>query len=170
MDMGTVRSTADRLGLRVRAFTAKDRAGALECLAASGAFREEEIRVAAGVVDDALADPEGYLILAGEVDGETRGFVCGGSTPLTASTWHLYWICVHPEEAGRGLGRELQSRFEAAARERGARRVVVETSGRADYARARRFYEAAGYRRAGEIPDYYDDGDTCVLYWKELES
>jgi ribosomal protein S18 acetylase RimI-like enzyme len=97
-----------------------------------------------------------------------RGYVCAGSTPLTASTWHLNWICVHPEAAGRGLVRALQERLEELVRARGGRRVVVETSGRADYARARRFYEAAGYRRAGEIPDFYADGDSCVFYWKSL--
>jgi ribosomal protein S18 acetylase RimI-like enzyme len=54
------------------------------------------------------------------------------------------------------------------ARERGARRVVVETSGRPDYARARRFYEASGYREVGRIADFYADGDSCVFYSKEL--
>jgi ribosomal protein S18 acetylase RimI-like enzyme len=157
--------------LKVRAFASEDRRGALDALAACGAcgaFSGEEIRVAAGVIDDALADPEGYLLLAGETGGAMRGFVCGGSTPLTASTWHLYWICVHPEAAGRGLGRALQGRFEESVRERGGRRVVVETSGRTDYARARQFYEAAGYREVGRIPDFYAEGDSCVLYSKAL--
>jgi len=174
MDVGAVRPEPDRVGLTelgVRPFDAGDRAAAvetLEALGACGTFRDEEVRMAAGVIDDAIADPAGYVILAGEAGGAVRGFVCGGSTPLTESTWHLYWICVHPEAAARGLGRELQSRFEAMARERGARRVVVETSGRPDYARARRFYEASGYREVGRIPDFYADGDSCVLYSKEL--
>jgi ribosomal protein S18 acetylase RimI-like enzyme len=174
MDMGAVRPTADRMGVtavRVRAFTREDRGRALEALEAlgtGGVFSEEEVRVAAGVIDDAVADPAGYVILAGDAGDNVRGFVCGGSTPLTASTWHLYWICVDPEAAGRGLGRALQSRFEESVRERGGRRVVVETSGRADYTRARHFYEAAGYREVGRIPDFYADGDSCVLYSKEL--
>jgi len=177
MDVGTVRPPADRVGvtaIRVRAFVPEDRSGAvdvLEALGASGTFRDEEVRVAAGVIDDAIADPAGYVILAGDAGdakGTARGFVCGGSTPLTESTWHLYWICVHPEAAGRGLGRALQSRFEESVRARGGRRVVVETSGRADYARARRFYEAAGYGEAGRISDFYADGDACVLYSKTL--
>jgi ribosomal protein S18 acetylase RimI-like enzyme len=158
-------------GLGVRPFGAGDRAAAvevLEVLGACGVFREEEVRVAAGVIDDAIADPLGYVILAGEAEKIVRGFVCGGSTPLTESTWHLYWICVHPEASGHGLGRALQSRFEQAVHDQGGRRVVVETSGRADYARARRFYEAAGYREVGRIPDFYAAGDSCVLYAKTL--
>jgi ribosomal protein S18 acetylase RimI-like enzyme len=155
-------------GVSVRAFTAEDRSGAREALVASRAFRDGEIRVALGVVDDALADPEGYLLLAGDLDGRMRGFACAGSTPLTASTWHLYWMCVHPDAGGHGLGRAVEVRLEELVRERGGRRIVVETSGRADYARARRFYAAAGYAAVGRIPDFYADGDDCILYARPL--
>lgn len=176
MDVGAVRRIADRVGSRVtsagsasvRDFRPGDRMGAEEALVASGAFRQEEIRVALGVIDDALEDPEGYLLLAAELEGEMRGYVCAGSTPLTASTWHLYWVCVHPEAAGHGLARALHERLEGVVRSRGGRRLVVETSGRRDYERARRFYEAVGYRAVGRIPDFYEDGDDCVLYSKVL--
>jgi ribosomal protein S18 acetylase RimI-like enzyme len=154
----------------VRRFEAGDRAAAADALAASGAFRAEEIGVALGVIDDALADDEGYLLLAGDHEGAMRGYVCAGSTPLTASTWHLYWICVHPEAAGRGLARAMQDRLELLVRSRGGARLVVETSGRTDYERARHFYEAAGYERVGRILDFYGDGDDCVLYCKKLIS
>jgi SET domain-containing protein len=45
---------------------------------------------------------------------------------------------------------------------------VLETSGRADYARARRFYERAGYRTVGRITDFYKPGDDCVFYCESL--
>ena len=154
--------------MTVRAFEARDRPAAARALEACGAFREEEIEVALGVVDDALADPDGYILLAAVGDGATRGFVCAGSTPLTASTWHVYWICVHPEAWSRGAGRALEERLEALVLARGGERLVVETSGRPDYARARRFYEAAGYRSAGRIADYYGPGDDCVFYCRVL--
>ena len=53
-------------------------------------------------------------------------------------------------------------------RERGGERMVLETSGRPDYERSRRFYEQAGYRAAGRIENYYKPGDDCVFYCKVL--
>ena len=50
----------------------------------------------------------------------------------------------------------------------GGERLVVETSGRADYDRARRFYELSGYAVAGRIADFYKAGDDCVVYCKVL--
>lgn len=158
------------MGVTVREFAPEDRSAAAEALRASGAFREDEVRVALEVLDDALAggSASGYAAFAAEREGKVRGYVCGGSTPLTESTWHVYWICVHPEAEGAGLGRALEERFEAFVRSRGGERLVAETSGRPDYARARRFYERSGYREVGRIPDYYRGGDDCVLYCKAL--
>ncbi len=158
------------MGVIVRDFTPADRSAAAEALEASGAFRKDEVRVALDVLDDALAGGAdgGYAVLAAESGGQFCGYVCAGSTPLTASTWHVYWICVQPAAQGTGAGRALEARLEALVRSRGGERLVVETSGRPDYSRARRFYEMAGYKEVGRIPDFYGAGDDCVLYCKCL--
>ena len=157
------------MGLILRELARTDREAAASALRASGAFSEEEVSIALGVFDDATADSaSGYAAFAAEEGGGLAGYVCGGSTPLTESTWHVYWICVHPTAQGRGIGRALTEHFEASVRSRGGRRIVVETSGRPDYERARGFYEAAGYRQVGHIPNYYRKGDDCVLYCKVL--
>jgi D-alanine-D-alanine ligase len=158
------------MGVTIREFAPADRAAAAEALEASGAFREEEIRVALDVLDEALAGgaAAGYALFAAECEGRVQGYVCAGSTPLTASTWDIYWICVHPAAAGAGAGRALEASLEAFVRSRGGERLVVETSGRPDYARARRFYEKAGYEQVGRIPDFYGADDDCVLYCKRL--
>lgn len=170
MDVGAFPAAADRMGLTLRALTAADRDPVAAMLSSCLAFTEEEIRVALDVFDDALAGglEAGYALLGADVDGQLAGYACGGSTPLTESTWHLYWICVRPAAQGAGAGRALLSAFEALVRSRGGERVVVETSGREDYARARRFYEREGYREVGRIPDFYRTGDDCVLYCKGL--
>ncbi|MGH9900496.1 MAG: GNAT family N-acetyltransferase [Pyrinomonadaceae bacterium] len=149
----------------------EDRDAVRDALVAGGAFTEEEVEVALVMVDEGLAGgPEGdYPLFTVEVDGRVRGYACVGRTPLTASTWHLYWICVHPAAQGAGAGRALQSHLEAFVRARGGERLVVETSGRADYERARRFYRGAGYQEVGLIRDYYKPGDDCLLYCKALE-
>ena len=139
-------------------------------LEASGAFSEEEVRVALELMDAASAGglDGDYPSFAAEVDGVTRGYVCAGKTPLTRGTWHLYWICVHPAAQSMGVGRALQAYVEAFVRSRGGERLVLETSGRAGYARTRRFYELQGYRAVGRINDFYKPEDDCVIYCKSL--
>lgn len=157
------------MGLTIRNLERADREAAASALSASDAFTQEEVSIALGVLDDATAESaSGYAAFAAEEGGSFLGYVCGGSTPLTESTWHVYWICVHPRDQGRGVGRALTERFEASVRSQGGRRIVVETSGRRDYSRARRFYEDAGYRQVGRIPDFYRRGDDAVVYFKEL--
>lgn len=158
------------MGVTVRGFAPSDRAAAAEALNACRAFNEEEIRVALEVLDEALEEgaETGYALFAAERGGRVCGYVCAGSTPLTVSTWHVYWICVHTAAEGTGAGRALEAHLEAFVLSRGGQRLVVETSGRPDYARARRFYEKAGYEAVGRIPDFYGAGDDCVLYCKAL--
>ncbi len=151
----------------IRALRAEDRAAVEEMLTVCGAFSAEEIRVALELVDAGLANGD-YALLALEIADTVRGFVCFGETPLTASTWDLYWICIHPEAQRSGAGRALQAHAEECVRERGGERIRVETSGRADYVSARLFYEKAGYHVVGVIPDFYNPGDDCVIFCKAL--
>lgn len=154
----------------VREMIASDREAAREALTSCGAFSAEEIGVALDMIDDGVAGEidDSYTFLVAEIEGKVRGYVCIGRTPLTESTWHLYWIVVHPSAQRGGVGRALQARAEEFARTRGGERLVLETSGRADYEQARRFYLSAGYEEVGRIRDYYKREDDCVLFCKTL--
>jgi len=158
------------MGVTVRPLTAVDRQVVERMLVASRGFSAEEVRVALQMVDEGIAQGpvDGYVLLGVEVDGVLGGYAYIGATPLTLSTWHVYWICVHPDVQGRGVGRALQAHVEAYVRSHGGERLVVETSGRPDYARSRQYYEAAGFQMSGRIPDYYKPGDDCVWYCKVL--
>jgi ribosomal protein S18 acetylase RimI-like enzyme len=136
-------------------------------LAASSVFTDEELRIAAELLDGVLEDD--YVGFVAERDGEVDGYVCLGPTPLTETTWHLYWLGVHPRAQRRGVARALHTEAEACVRARRGARIVVETSGRPAYRPARCFYERAGYRMAGRIEDYYRRGDDCVFYCKTLD-
>jgi ribosomal protein S18 acetylase RimI-like enzyme len=156
--------------LTIRELVSADREAIREILMMSTVFTEEEVRVAMEVFEEGLAgglDGE-YPLFAAELDGCVRGYVCVGKTPLTRGTWHQYWICVHPAVQGYGIGQALQAHAEAFVRSRGGERLVLETSGRPAYARARRFYRQAGYRRVGCIRDFYRPGDDCVVFGKVL--
>jgi ribosomal protein S18 acetylase RimI-like enzyme len=155
------------MGMLVRQLLAEDRPAVHAALNACGAFSAEEVRVALEMVDCGLDGD--YSLPAVEADGAARGYACIGKAALTASTWYVYWICVHPLFQGRGIGRSLQARIEALVREAGGDRLVVETSGRPDYTRTRWFYQQAGFAKAGRIPNFYGSGDDCVIYCKVLE-
>ncbi len=154
----------------IRPLIPSDRAPLAEALERCGAFSDEEIAVALEVLDGGLSGGLGgdYPHLVAEEGGRVEGYVCVGRTPMTRGTWHLYWICVHPRAQKLGVGRALQAAAEDFARARGGERVVLETSGRPDYARTRRFYADAGYDEVGRIVDYYKPGDDCVYFCKRL--
>lgn len=152
--------------MNIRPLLPADRDAVHAALVESHAFTEEECRVALEMVDAGFNDD--YTLLGVDLLGQVRGYACIGRTPLTASTWHVYWICVHPAVQGTGVGRALQSRIEAFVRESGGERIVLETSGRAAYERTRTFYQRCGFEVVGRIRDFYQPGDDCVVYCKSL--
>lgn len=154
----------------IRKLCPSDRDAIHDMLAACGAFNEQEVRVGLEVFDEGVAGgldgPYPHFGIMRE--GVLRGYVCVGSTPLTDATWHLYWICVHPEAQRHGYGRALLEYAEEFVRTRGGARMVLETGGRPDYAGQRTFYVRHGYTEVGRIPDFYQAGDDGVIYWKHL--
>jgi len=155
----------------IREIELRDRPAVHDLLRASGVFTEEEVSTALEVLDVGIAGglDGDYPAFVVEDEGRVCGYVCVGKTPLTAGTWHLYWICVHPESQRTGLGRALQSHIEQFIRSRGGERIVLETSGQTSYELTRRFYRSAGYREVGRIKDFYKAGDDCVIFCKEFK-
>jgi ribosomal protein S18 acetylase RimI-like enzyme len=151
----------------VRRPSAGDRPAVHDTLTRCGTFSDEEVRVAIEMFDAGLAGD--YSLLGIETGGVLRAYACFGKASLTARSWYLYWICVHPDAQRTGVGRTLEQGVEDAVRGAGGDRLVLETSGRADYERSRRFYERAGFTRQGCIPDFYKPGDDCIIYCKTLE-
>jgi ribosomal protein S18 acetylase RimI-like enzyme len=152
--------------VRIREALAADRSAVERMLRDCAAFNAEEVRVALELFDEGPSG--GYALLVAEADDAVRGYVCVGQAPLTESTWYVYWICVHPSAQRRGVGQALQHEAEELVRRQGGERLVLETSGRADYHRSRQFYESAGYRSVGRIDDFYRRGDDAIIYVKYL--
>ena len=156
------------MGALVRPSCADDRAAVEQALRCCAAFNAEEVAVALELFDEGASNSGAYTLFTADDAGQVAGYVCLGRAPLTESTWYLYWVCVHPHWQGRGIGRALQHHAEAFISARGGRRLVLETSARPDYHRARAFYERLDYRQAGRIADFYRLGDDCLIYVKDI--
>ncbi|MGH9338960.1 MAG: GNAT family N-acetyltransferase [Acidobacteriota bacterium] len=136
----------------------------------SGFFSSEEVNVAVELVEQRLAAAEasGYHFIFAEQHENVVAYSCFGPIPATQARFDLYWIAVHNNLRGQGLGRELLARTEAAILQMGGRRVYIETSSREQYQSTIRFYGAMGYQQQALLRDFYRCGDSKIVLMKDL--
>jgi ribosomal protein S18 acetylase RimI-like enzyme len=156
----------------IRKFVAQDLDAVRDILVKSAVFSTEEIMVALEVIEIYLEDPEqqDYDLFAAVDDRERIvGYLCIGPTPISDGTFDLYWIVVHPDSHGKGIGRQLLLFAESLVKSRHGRLMVAETSSLPRYEKARRFYEANHYNVLARIKEYYNVGDDLVIYGKYFQ-
>jgi ribosomal protein S18 acetylase RimI-like enzyme len=160
--------------IHIRPIAPGDRSRIFDIVTAAGNFSDQEIETAMELVDEALETGEesGYIIVVAEMHGSTAaiaGYACYGPTPLTEGVFDLYWIAVHPEAQGCGVGRDLIRYVEEDIRSRGGRMLLIETSSREGYDATIAFYEHANYEMAARIKNFYRVGDDKLVFSKELK-
>jgi len=148
----------------------RDRTSVAMITAATDMFHPPEVAVAVELVDDGLlkGPQSDYRFLFVDEGDETLGYAIYGFNSMTRSSWDLYWIAVHPECHGTGIGRLLIKEVEARARLGGCTHLWVDTAGRENYKPTRAFYVAMGYTVAGELKDFYAPGDAKIVFVKAL--
>ncbi len=136
----------------------------------TGFFSSAEVEVAVELVNERLAKgvSSGYHFVMAEHYGRLVGYACYGPIACTTSSYDIYWIVVHPDYQGKGLGRRILKETERLIRERRGSRIYVETSQRVQYASTRAFYENCGYRREAVLADFYAPGDGKAVYSRSL--
>jgi GNAT superfamily N-acetyltransferase len=136
----------------------------------TGFFHPAEVTVAKELVEERLQKGEasGYHFIMAEHYGRLVGYACFGPIPCTEASYDLYWIAVHPDFQGRGLGRRLLAEAERRIKAAGGRRIYVDTSQRVQYASTRAFYESRGYRLETVLKDFFAVGDGKAIYCKSL--
>lgn len=136
----------------------------------TGFFNPEEVEVAVELVVErqARGDLSGYYFVMAEHYGRLIGYTCYGPIPCTQSSYDIYWIAVHPEYQGRGVGRQLLKETESRIKKAGGVRIYVDTAQKIQYASTRAFYERCGYLMESLLPDFYAQGDGKVIYCKQL--
>jgi len=153
---------------------AADRSGVFRILESAGNFTPEEVATALELIDEwlELGEHSGYLTYVldarDENNSEVLGYVCFGSTPLTESTYDLYWIAVDKSQHRGGVGKRLLKFAEEELVRRGGKMLLIETSSQETYGGTIQFYERTGYELVGKIKDYYKPGDDKLIFAKRL--
>jgi GNAT superfamily N-acetyltransferase len=133
-------------------------------------FNQDEIKIAMELVDVYLNDKEqkDYEIFVDSDNHMVNGYICIGPRPLTKGTYDLYWIAVNPHVQAKGIGSGLVKYIEEYLKQKSARLILIETSGKPGYEKERRFYEKNNYEKFVEIKDFYNIGDSLVVYGKYI--
>jgi len=169
--IGSAASQTPSGGLRYRRnIRAEDLKAVRELVQATGFFNSAETEIAVELVQERLAKgaASGYEFVLAESGGSLAGYACYGSIAGTQESHDLYWIVVHPDLQGKGLGSAMLKETEGCIASAGGRRIYVETSSRAQYAPTRAFYARCGYREEARLADFYAPGDGKVIFVKVL--
>lgn len=113
-------------------------------------------------------DSDGFWIVAD--DGIVLGVAYCAPEPYTDGTWNLYFIAVRPDRQGEGIGTQLLQYVEATLNAGGERLLLVETSGLANFDRARGFYRKHGFEEVARIREFYRAGEDKIVFRKALSS
>ncbi|MBR2813288.1 MAG: GNAT family N-acetyltransferase [Reyranella sp.] len=109
-----------------------------------------------------MAEPTTTVFIARE-DGRAVG--CGALKRHEGCVGEVKRMFTRPSHRGRKIGAEIVRHVEALAREKGLKRLVLETGDRHPAAWA--VYERAGFTRCGPVLDY-PDSKWSVFYEKSL--
>ncbi len=101
--------------------------------------------------------PYGFLVA--ELGGKVVGYVIG------AIRWgaegHILAVAVDPPYRRKGIGSALMANVMDRLSRRGAKHMKLEV--RKSNLSGQQFYLKLGFKRRGEIPFYYEDGETAVI-------
>ena len=136
---------------------------------ATGMFPSEMLD---GMIAGYLAHSDGGAFWLTDVDDETScapvGVAYCAPERMTEGTWNLLVIAEHPDRQGQGRGTSILRHVEHALASKGARVLLIETSGLPAYERTRAFYLKNGYELEARIRDFYQHGEDKLVLRKVL--
>ncbi|MDR2914444.1 MAG: GNAT family N-acetyltransferase [Tannerella sp.] len=122
-------------------------------------------------LDDMTADffnnPESQDIwLTKEVDGKPIAIAYCAPERMAEGTYNLYLIAIDKSFQGKGYGSDIMIYLEELLQRNKNRMLIVETSGLPEFELTRQFYKKQDYFLAGVIPDFYQQGEDKVIFYK----
>jgi len=141
-----------------------------EIVNSTGFFHDYEINIAVELVEETIikGSEEGYRFVFADYKDKPIGYCCYGLIPCTKSSYDLYWIAVHNNYRGKGIGKALLNKTELAIKKLGGTAIFIETSSKELYKPTRQFYLNTGYVTEVVIKDFYDAGDDKYLFSKRI--
>jgi ribosomal protein S18 acetylase RimI-like enzyme len=89
---------------------------------------------------------------------------------VTDGTWNLLMLWTRKDREGQGHGSALVEKVEHYLAARGARLLIVETSGLPAFETARAFYSKCGFQQEARIKNFFAAGDDKLVYTKAVAS
>ena len=152
----------------IRPIVAADMAGLKSIIDRNELFPSEMLDA---IMATYLAGNEGEEVWLTQVDdGTPAALVYCAQERMTEGTWNMLLIAVDPSRHGTGIGGALTATVEAMLADRGARILLVETSGLPAFEATRGFYRSKGYREEARIHDFYQHGEDKIVFLKAIES
>lgn len=123
-----------------------------------------------GMIQDFFTNPSSEdTWLTTEKDGKPIAIAYCAPEKMTEGTYNLYLIAVHKTYQSQGIGAKIMTYVEDMLRADEQRVLIVETSGLPQFERTRAFYDKLHYVREAEIRDFYQEGESKVIFWKKLK-
>jgi GNAT superfamily N-acetyltransferase len=134
-------------------------------------FRPDEIEIAEELASENYekgAQKSGYHFILAEIHEDIVGYGCFGPIGCTVNRYDLYWIVVKAGFHNMGIGKFLLKQIEDKVSELDGERIYVETSSKQSYESTRKFYLNNNYVVEATLKDFYDNGDSKVIFMKKL--
>lgn len=101
-------------------------------------------------------------------DGGVAGLSYAAPERMTVGTWNLLLIAVDPQRQRAGIGAALIAALEQMLILRGARLLLIETSGLPEFEGTRAFYRRLHYCQEARIANFYQAGEDKIVFAKAL--
>jgi len=109
-----------------------------------------------------------HTCLVCEKDKKIFGALIFRKDPMGDRIYEIKWLAVRRDYFRNGVGKSLITSAEKLVKN-DARLIVIYTSNHYFYNGTHKFFEKLGYKKVAIIPDFWDDGDDRVVYWKRID-